>query len=236
MCAHDTSLAGFGDDGHGALLALRPVGVHHAVQKQDVDLRCRARVGSDRIGAHFLFGGGTRLTEDGNCVARHALEGFFDVRMGAVPVGGIPESDAIIAGRVEEIGEAAEAELARLVGTAAHVVGAGTLSQAAQLNLHGPEAHAVGGVFRGGAGEQVVRETVERDRGACRCGGAVSESRRFMRVSFRESWYKGRRQVFDARCQAAGASVEGRRLTAAPQRKRLAALALQAGWAARIPA
>jgi len=34
--------------------------------------------------------------------------------MGAVPVGGIPESDAIIAGRVEEIGEAAEAELARL--------------------------------------------------------------------------------------------------------------------------
>jgi len=176
------------------------------------------------------------LGQDGDPLAFDAFEGFFDVRMGAVPVGGILENDAIIAGRVEEIGEAAEAELARLVGTAGHALGAVTLSYAAQLNLRGPEAHAVGGVFRGGAGEQVVRETVERDRGACRCGGAVSESRRFMRVWFRESWYKGRRQVFDARCQAAGAAVEGRRLTAAAQRKRLAALALQAGRAARIPA
>ena len=162
MRAHDASFTSFGDDGHGALFALRPVGVHHAVQKQDVDV-----VGSQlaaeavEIGAHFLFGGGACLGEDRDFVARHALESLFDVRVSAVLIGGIPESYAIIVGGMEKIGEASEAEPARLVGTAAHAVGAGTLSQAAQFDLHGAQMDAVGGVVRGRAGEQVMREAVE---------------------------------------------------------------------------
>ena len=146
------------------------------MQKQDIDVVC-AQLAAEaiEIGAHFLFGGGARLGEDGDFVAGHAFEGLFHVRVSAVLVGGIPETHAIIVGGVEKIGEAAEAELARLVGTATHAVGAGTLSQAAQLDLHGSEVDAVGGTFRGRAGKEVMGETVERDRGARNCGGAGQE-------------------------------------------------------------
>ena len=64
--------------------SLRPVGIHHAVQQQDVDvIGAQLAAEAVEIGAHFLFGGGVGLGQNGDLFARHALQRFLTC--GCVP-------------------------------------------------------------------------------------------------------------------------------------------------------
>src|ERR1017187_3992932 len=105
-----------------------------------------------------------RLAEDRDFFARHPFERFLDVRMRAVLIGRIPEGDPVVIGGIEQLGEAAQAQFARLVGTATRAIGAAALRQAAHLHLHGTQLDAVGGQLLGGASEQMIRKIGERSR------------------------------------------------------------------------
>jgi hypothetical protein len=94
-----------------------------------------------------------RLGKNRHLFAGHAFERFLYVRMRAILIGGIPQGDAVVVSGVEQLGQAAHAQLACLVGTAAHAIGAAALRQAAHFDLHGPQFDAVGSLLRGCAGK-----------------------------------------------------------------------------------
>ena len=71
-------LARFGEHVHGALFPLRPIGVQHTVQQNDIDV-----VSADfaavavELRPHLLLGGGAGLGHDGDLLAGDALQRFL---------------------------------------------------------------------------------------------------------------------------------------------------------------
>jgi hypothetical protein len=119
---------------------------------------------------HLLLGGGVGLGQDGELLARNAaFQGFAAVRMRAVLIGGIPESNALIVSGLKQVGDAVKPELAGLVGTAAYAVCACAHGEAADGNPHRPEQDAIAGEFRGCARVKVIRKAGKSGR-AGHCG------------------------------------------------------------------
>jgi len=88
--ANDAFFLGLGEDVHHAFIAIGPIAFGEAMHEADVDV----------IGAEFAAeaieivagGGGVAspgLGKNGNFVARDVFEGFGDMRMAAVGIGGV---------------------------------------------------------------------------------------------------------------------------------------------------
>ena len=96
------------------------------------------------IGAHAGSIASPRFREDGDFVALHVLEGFGNVRMASVGVGGVEEAQAMVVSVKQEIGEAFHAErgLVRMMSGADC---AGAHGKAAGLDAGAAEGDGVGG-------------------------------------------------------------------------------------------
>src|SRR5579872_3322838 len=114
-----------------------------------------------QVGTHFPLGGGVCLGEDRHFLAGNPLERQFDVGMRAILVGRIPECDALVVAGAKQVGKTLRSEFARLVGTAADTVGAAAHGQPADLYFARPEKYAIGGVFLGSAGKEMIGEGVK---------------------------------------------------------------------------
>src|SRR5260370_17861597 len=97
MSANNAFFLGFGEDIHHALEALSPITLCKAMHQADIDV----------IGAKFAAetieigtGGGSvarpGLGEDGDFIAGHVFEGFGNVWMAAIGVGGADETQAVV--------------------------------------------------------------------------------------------------------------------------------------------
>src|SRR5207245_298525 len=102
--------------------------------------------------------------KNGDFVAGDVFEGFRDMRVAAVRIGGVEETQAMVVTVEEHIGETLDAEggLMRMVAGAD---GAGAHGEAAGLDAGLTESHGVSGAeFSGECGES---------RGTAREGGSV---------------------------------------------------------------
>ena len=145
MGADDSLLLGFGENVHGAAVAVGPVGFGDAVHQADVEV-----VGAEfaaeavEVGAHA--GGVARpgFGEHGDFVAWHVLQRFGDVRVASVGVGGIEEAQTVIVAVQKKIGEALDAERG-LVRVVSGADGAGAHGEATGLDAGAAESDGVGG-------------------------------------------------------------------------------------------
>src|SRR6267143_1355681 len=134
VSANDALLFGFGENVHDPFVALGPVAFGEAVHEADVDV-IGAKLAAKTIQVVASGGGITRpgFSEDGNLVAGDMLEGFGDVGMAAVGIGGVEEAQALVVAIEEQVGEAFDAK-GSLVGLMTATDRAGAHGEAAGLD------------------------------------------------------------------------------------------------------
>src|SRR6266404_62129 len=174
VSADDALLLGFGENVHHALETLGPVAFGKAVHQADVDL-----IGAEfsaeaiKIGARGSGVARPGFGEHGDLVARDMLEGFGDVRMAAVGIGGIEEAQAAIVAIEQQIGQAFDAERG-LMRMMAHTDSARAHGETAGLNAGLAKSYRIG---RGElARERGNCDSAARERGrmepGCTCGAS----------------------------------------------------------------
>src|SRR5712664_3560849 len=144
VSADDALLLGFGEDVHHAFEALGPVAFGEAVHEANVDL-IGAEFAAEAVQIGACRSGVARpgLGEHGDLVARDMLEGFGDVRMAAVGIGGIEEAQAAIVAIEQQIGQAFDAERG-LMRMMAHTDSARAHGETAGLDAGLPESYRIG--------------------------------------------------------------------------------------------
>ncbi len=187
MSANDALFFGFGENVHDAFVALGPIAFGEAVHEADVDvIGAELAAKTVEIGAS---GGGVarpRFGEHGDCIARDVLQGFGNVRVTAVRIGGIEEAQTMIIAIEEQVGEAFNAE-GSLVGMMTAADGSGAHGEAAGLDVSLTEGHSVGGAELArerGKSERTLREGGRMDPDGTRStGGAMDEIATFHAAS-----------------------------------------------------
>src|SRR6267143_6443975 len=107
MSANDALFFGFGENIHDALVALGPIAFGEAVHEADVDvIGAELAAKTVEIGASRGGVARPRFGEHGDFIARDVLQGFGDVRVAAVRIGGIEEAQTMIIAIEEQVGEA----------------------------------------------------------------------------------------------------------------------------------
>ena len=109
--ANDSLLLGIFEDVHNAAVAGGPIGLGEAMHEADVEV-VGAEFATEAVEIGAGGGGiaGPSFGEDGNSVARDMFEGFGDVRMAPVGIGGVEETEAAVVTVEEKIGKAFDAE------------------------------------------------------------------------------------------------------------------------------
>src|SRR6266851_5572179 len=145
VSANDALLFGFGENVHDAFVALGPITFGEAMHEADVDI-IGAELAAETIEIGAGGGGVARpsLGEDGDLVAGDVLEGFGDVRVAAVGIGGVEEAQAVVVSVKEQVGETFDAE-GGLMGMMADANGAGAHGEATGLDAGLAEGHSVRG-------------------------------------------------------------------------------------------
>src|SRR5262249_47185207 len=111
-----------------------------------------------QVGPHALWRGGLRFGQDRDFLARYRLQRLTNVSVAAVGIRRIPEGDALIVRRAEQLRDPVVAQLARLIRTAVRPYGSGAHGHAADLDLSRPKKHAIRRVLRLIRGEEMVGE------------------------------------------------------------------------------
>ena len=145
MSANDALLLRFGENVHDAFVTICPVPFREAVHETDVEvIGAEFAAESIEIGTSGCGVACPSFCENGDFVARNMLEGFGDVRMAAITVGGIEEAEALLVTIEEETGEAIDAE-SGLVGAMAGADRAGAHGEAAGLDASAAESDGISG-------------------------------------------------------------------------------------------
>ena len=111
MRADHSFLLGFREHVHDALVALGPVAFSQAVHEQDVDIvDAKLFAESVNIGTHACRISCPRFRKHGDFVPLHVLERLRYVRMAAVGIRSVEETQAFVVTVQQEIGEALHAQ------------------------------------------------------------------------------------------------------------------------------
>ncbi len=134
VSANDAFFLGFGEDIHHAFEALGPVTFGEAVHEADIDM-IGAELAAEAIEIGTSGGGIARPSfgKDGDFVARNVFESFGDVRVAAVGIGRVKETQAVVVAVEEQVREPLKAE-SGLMRMVAGADGAGTHGEAAGLD------------------------------------------------------------------------------------------------------
>ncbi len=111
MSANNAFFLGFGEDIHHAFEALSPITLCKAMHQADIDM-IGAKLAAEAIevgtGGGSVAGPG--FGKNGDFVAGDVLEGFRNVRVAAVRIGGVEEAQAMVVAVEEQVGEPLKAE------------------------------------------------------------------------------------------------------------------------------
>jgi len=168
MGADNAFFLGFGENVHDALEAVSPIAFGEAVHQADIDV-IGAKLAAEAV--EICASGGVACPsfgEDGDFMAGDMLEGFGDVQVAAVGIGGVEEAQAVVVAIEEQVRETLESEggLMRMVPDAN---GAGAYGEAARLDAGLAESDGV-------RGAEFSRERRE-SKGAAREGRSVERER-----------------------------------------------------------
>src|SRR4029077_7575728 len=116
------------------LVAAGPIALGEAMHEADVDvISAELAAKTLKIGTRGGGVAGPGFGEDGDLVARNVFEGFRDVRVAAIAIGGIEETQTVIVAIEKQFGKALDAE-SGLMRMVAHAHSAGAHGEAAGLN------------------------------------------------------------------------------------------------------
>src|SRR5260370_18864261 len=169
MGADDAFFLGFGENVHDALEAVSPIAFGEAVHEADVDV-IGAKLAAETVEICASRGGVAcpSFGEDGDFIAGDMFEGFRDMRVAAVRIGGVEEAQAVVVAVEEQVRQTLEAEggLMRMV------------ADANGASAHGQAASREAGLAEGDGVRDAEFSRERGDtKGAAREGGSVERQR-----------------------------------------------------------
>ena len=175
VCADEALLFGLGEHIHHGLEAFSPIAFREAMHQADVNV-----VGSELFAKALEIGasrGGVAcpgFCEHGNFVPGHVFQGLGYVRMAAVGIRAIKESQAVVVTVQKQVGQPLNAQR-RLVGVVPTADRSSSHGQPACLNARASERNRVRSAklpWERGKGQRLMGEARRREPGstgrACR--------------------------------------------------------------------